>query len=181
MTIDPEYGDLALVDVELFVSGGVPRHAFRVLPEGEWWSPNVPKFRLDDDALLGLGWQRNRGVGNLQRPAGQESDPGLPHPYALGPLWMGANCWRADFLVGNVIVLGLVDHSWTTTHLGTCDPGDALASGSPWQWHVVGPESGAVCGRAETPVGAAFFAEEFLVASGAHIGERTALRRIVPT
>jgi hypothetical protein len=180
VTTDGEYVDLALVDVELFVSSGVPRHAFTVLPEGEWLSPTVPKFRLDNDALLGLGWQRDGGVGKLQPPGGHESDPRVPHPYELGPMWMGANCWRADFRMGNVIVLGLVDHRWATTHSGTCEPGDELASGSPWRWHVVGLESGAVCGRAETPVGAAFSAEDVLVASGARICERTTLRRILP-
>ena len=180
MTTNGEYVDLALVDVELFVSSGVPREAFTVLPVGEWLSPTVPKFRLDDDVLLGLGWQRDAGVGTLQPPGGHESDPGVPHPYALGPMWLGANCWRAEFRIGNVIVLGLIDHRWATTHSGTCEPGDELASDSPWRWHVVGLESGAVCGRAETPVGAAFFAEDVLVASGVHIRERTSLRRILP-
>ncbi len=180
MTTDGDYVDLALVDLELFVSSGVPRHTFTVLPEGEWLSPTVPKFRLDDDALLGLGWQRDRGIGTLQPPVGPESDPGVPHPYALGPMWMGANCWRADVRIGNVIVLGLVDHRWATTHSGTCEPGDELQSGSPWRWHVVGLESGAVCGRAETPVGAAFFAEDVLLLSGARISERTTLRRVLP-
>jgi hypothetical protein len=167
------YVDLALVDVELFVSSGVPRRAFTVLPEVAWWSPTVPKFRLSDDTLLGLGWQRDALSGTLQPAAAHEADHEAPHPYALGPVWTGANCWRAEVRIGTLIVVGLVDHRWATTHSGTCALGDDLASGSPWRWHVVGLESGAVCGRAETPVQAAFCAEAVLVASGARILERT--------
>ena len=171
---------LAPIDVELFVSSGVPRHAFSVLPGVAWLSPKVPMFRLDDDTLLELGWQRDALAGTLQPPSGHEPDPEGPHPYALGPIWAGTNCWRAEFRIGDTIVVGIVDHRWALTHSVTCALGDELESGSPWRWHVVGLDSGAVCGRAETPVRAAYSAEDVLVASGARIRERTTLRRILP-
>ena len=87
-----------------------------------------------------------------------------------------SNCWRAEFLITDSIVLGLVDHTWNSTHTGACAPGPELASGSPWRWHVVGLERGDVCGRAETPVSAAFAAENVVVAAGA-VHKRTAIRR----
>ena len=173
--------DLALIDVELLVSSGVPRHAFTMIPVAAGLSPTVPWFHLDEDALFGLGWRRDRLAGTMQPPSGDEQDLEAPHPYALGPVWDGASCWRAEFTVGGLTVVGLVDHRWATTHSGACALGGELASGSPWRWHVLGLKSGAVCGRAETPVFAAFAAEDVLVASGASIRERTALSRILPS
>jgi hypothetical protein len=83
--------ELAPVDVELFVSAGVPRHAFSVLPETAWLAPTVPRFRLASATLVSLGWTVDHATGTLQGPNQHEIDPSVPHPYELGPSWLGAN------------------------------------------------------------------------------------------
>ena len=170
MISNGQYPVLALVDVELFVSSGAPRRAFTVHPRTAWWSPTSPAFSVDDDALVQAGWQCDGLDGTLHPSRAREPDPEVPHPYALGPAWIGSNCWHAEFMVDDTIVSGFVDHRWAGTHLGICELGDEMASDSPWRWHVVAPDGRAVCGRAETPVLAAFAAENALVASGARIG-----------
>ena len=144
VTTNGGYLDLALVDVELFVSSGVPRYVFTVLPEIAWPSPTSPRFRVEHEALLALGWQRDALTGTPQPAAGHEPDLEMPHPYALGPSWTGSNCWRAEFKVGDLFVVGLVDHRWTVAHSGTCVLGSEMASDSPWRLHVIGLASGAV-------------------------------------
>jgi len=177
---DGGYLNLALVDVELFVSSGAPRWAFTVLPASAWSSPTAPAFRADVDALLQAGWQRDDIDRTMQPSSDYEPDLGAPHPYALGPAWVGSNCWRAELMLDDLVVIGLVDHRWADTHSGTCTLGDELVSGSPWRWHAVALDGRAACGRAETPVLAASSAEDSLGAAGARIHKRTELRRAAP-
>ena len=92
----------------------------------------------------------------------------------------GANYWRAEFRLKGSTVFGVVDHRWNDPFRHECHLGTELASGSPWRWHIVGLDGGDRCGRAETPVLAAFAAEGITVAAGTTIATRTALRRIIP-
>lgn len=172
-----EYLDLALVDVEGFVGEGVPRHAFVLLPVAGWSSTDVPRFRLASSTLVALGWEVDHAAGIMRPPDRPEIELSLPHPYELGPIWSGANCWRAEFRVATTEVVGLVDHRWAGRHGGLCEPGEELISGSPWYWHVLRSDAGSVCGRAETPVLAAFAAESVLIDVGADVPARTRLRR----
>jgi hypothetical protein len=174
-----EHNALALVDVELFVLAGAPRAAFTVLADAGA-SASGPAFRVDDVALVEAGWRRDGLDGSLQPSGASRNDPDTPHPFALGSVWIGSGCWRAEFAVGDVVVVGLVDHRWSDSHSEICDLGDELTSKSPWRWHVLTPTGSAVCGRAETPVLAAFAAEDALIASGARIIDRTTLRRAMP-
>lgn len=175
-----EYLELAPVDVELFVSAGVPRHAFSVLPGADWLAPAVPMFRLASATLVSLGWTVDSDAGSFRGSNQHEVDVSVPHPYELGPSWSGANSWRAALSTGTAEFVALVDFKWANAHVGTCDPGEELASESPWRWHVLGPNGSSACGRAETPVLAAFAAETVLIEAGVDIPERTKLRRVLP-
>ncbi len=174
------YQELAPVDVELFVSSSVPRHAFSVLPKHAWLAPDVPLFRLTFATLVSLGWVVDDEQGTFEGPNQREIDLSVPHPYDLGPSWSGANSWRASFRAGATEIVGLVDHEWAHAHHGACDPGAELTSASPWRWHVLAGDRSSVCGRGETPVLAAFAAETALIEAGADIPERTKLRRALP-
>ena len=174
------YQELAPVDVELFVSSGVPRHAFSVIPADAWLAPDAPLFRLAIATLVSLGWAVDEEQGTFEEPDQHEIDLSVPHPYDLGPTWSGANLWRASFGTGSTEIVGLVDAEWAEAHRGACDPGAELDSASPWRWHVLAGDGSSVCGRAETPVLAAFAAESALIEAGADILERTKRRRALP-
>lgn len=169
--------DLSLIDVELLVSSGVSRPAFAVLPRDDWRSTTVPMFRVDSSILLELGGVVDVEAGIVRGPREQEVDRSLPHPYDLGPIWVGANCWRAELHTADADVIGLVEHRWAEPHDGACEPGAELSSGSPWRWHVLRADATPVCGRAETPVLAAFSAESVLIEAGIRLPSRTRLRR----
>lgn len=175
-----EYLDLALIDVEGFVGAGVPRHAFILLPVASWLSTEAPMFRLASSTLVALGWEVDRAAGIMGPPDRPEIELALPHPFGLGPIWSGGNCWRAEFRVATTEVVGLVNHRWASRHGGICEPGEELISGSPWYWHVLRSDAGSVCGRAETPVLAAFAAERVLIDAGADVPGRTKLHRTLP-
>ncbi len=172
-----EYVVLAPIDVELFVSAGLPRSAFFVLPHDDWLAPAVPTFGVAVSTLASHGWSVDEGSGSWRSPIQHDVDVSVPHPYELGPIWRGANCWQAELSAGGKSLLALVDHHWADAHDDACDPGDELTSLSPWRWHVLGPAGSAVCGWAETPVLAASAAEAVLMEAGADIPERTKLRR----
>ncbi len=174
------YQELPPVDVELFVSSGVPRHAFSVLPADAWLAPDVPLFQLAFATLVSLGWAVDADQGTFERPNQHAIDLSVPHPYDLGPSWSGGNSWRASFNTGATEIVGLVDPEWAHAHHGACDPGAELDSASPWRWHVLAGDGSSLCGRAETPVLAAFAAETALIEAGADIPERTKLRRALP-
>ena len=104
----------------------------------------------------------------------------VPCPASPARSWSGATSWRAERSTRTTEFVALVDHTWADAHDGTCDPGEELTSESPWRWHVLGPDGSSVCGRAETPVLAAFAAETVLIEAGVEIAERTKLRRVIP-
>lgn len=112
---------MALVDVELFVSSGAPRTAFseRLTDVG-----SVPMFDLDLGVLRAAGWVID-GTGMRPPEGSSASVSPPPHPYALGPKWIGENCWRADFGHG---LTGIVDHDWCDAVVAT---GLGVASGVP--------------------------------------------------
>jgi hypothetical protein len=174
------YQELAPVDVELLVGSGLPRQAFSVLPAESWLAPDVPVFGLAIATLVSLGWTVDEDNGTFEGPDQHEIDLSVPHPYDLGPSWSGTNSWIASFSTGATEIVGRVDGEWAHAHHSVCDPGARLDSASPWRWHVLTGDGSSVCGRAETPVLAAFAAETALIEAGADIPERTNLRRVLP-
>ena len=167
--------ELAMVDVELFVSCGTPREAFVLVPPQptEPW----PRFRVVGDRLTRAGW--TFGHSGWQPPFTAEADAGAAHPYDVGPAWEGGNSWRAVFhlLRGVVTIKGHVDHEWC---LEGFEAVPDLPSGSPWCWRIVGLPTGFRCGRAENPVLAAAAVEDILIDAGCHTFERTQTRRALP-
>ena len=149
---------LALVDVELFVSSGAPRSAFIVRPAEPG---SLPSFELDVAVLRQHGWTIE---GSGSRPP--ESADGYlvppPHPYVLGPRWVGGICWRAEF--GDEVT-GIVDHDWCEQEHERVDGGPPLASGSPWRWAFI-TRTLSVTGRAENPLHAAAAVEALALDHG---------------
>ena len=169
--------DLAMVDVELFVGSGVPRHAFTMIAPGP--SEHWPRWQISNETLRGLGWTVERG--SFQPPSSLGADLEAPHPYDLGSEWVGGNSWRAVFTIpgGGDTIEGFVDHEACGSERLVCDPGPELPSGSPWRWRVDGLHGGVRCGRAENPVRAAAAVEELVMKAGAAEFSRTRTRRVL--
>jgi len=171
-SVDYEPTDLAMVDVELFVSGGAPRDALVLVPAEppRTW----PRFWLQSEVLTHAGW-RFRG-GGWQPPADAEAGVEAVHPYSVGDAWRGGNSWVAEFrlLRGDLTVEAHVDHEWFLDGFETVP---SLPSGSPWCWRIVGLPTGYRCGRAENPVLAAAAVEAVLIDVGCRTFERTQTRK----
>ena len=167
--------ELAMVDVELFVSGGAPRDAFVLVPPEP--TQTWPRFRVAADRLTRAGW--TFGNGGWQPPYHAEVDAGAAHPYDVGPAWEGGNSWRAIFrlLLGDVTIEAHIDHEWCLEDFeGMPD----LPSGSPWCWRIVRLPTAFRCGRAENPVRAAAAIEDILIDAGCDEFGRTQIRRALP-
>ena len=149
---------MVLVDMEGLVSSGVPRAAFALCQLDE---DGAPRFTLDVEQIKANGWTFE---GDSLRPP--KHQPGFailpPHPYALGPRWVGGNCWTADFAP---TVHGTVDHDWCHEDHGRPEYGLPLASKSPWRF-VLTTDVEQVAGRAESPLEAARMAEDLALSRG---------------
>jgi hypothetical protein len=150
-----------MVDVELFVSAGAPRAAFRQESTSDdsesFWSVDADMLQRAGWVLNDDGWQGPLRVGVVPQP----------HPYGLGPMWGGSGAWRADFVVNGRTMSCAIDHEALSTHSrDECRPGPPLASASPWLWHIA-DEQTQVCGRSENPLEAATQVESLMRAAGA--------------
>jgi hypothetical protein len=168
---------LAMVDVELLVAGGAPRNVFTPVFDA---SSNWPQWRMDVEALRRRGWRI--GDHEMAPPDDGSDDPGAVHPYALGPVWSGANSWPAKFTLEGSTgpVVARVDHELIVDPDDDCDPGPPLPSASPWRWRIDGLPAGPRCGRADNPALAAAAVESVLLEAGCTPFQRTATRRQLP-
>lgn len=133
---------VALIDVELFVSAGVPRSAFKVVPETE--RGGSPRFEVRSSVLT-------HEVPQSEDEAAHHY-PVPPHPYELGPMWQGSGCWTADLGLDDLgqACSAVVHHRWCRAQHFPLNFPECTDQQLFWTWAYVRGVR-AVYGCAESP------------------------------
>jgi hypothetical protein len=163
------FQELALVDVDMFVSSGAPRAAFQQLDHRRW--------RMDVDMLRAAGWTIHASGSAVGLPIDDPRWLTHAHAWDLGPAWAGGQTWTATFSLPDVAV---AIEAWVQPEWSLPDPqaiGRALPSRSPWCWRIHGLPAGRRAGRAELPIFAAAEVERIVLDAGAAPFERTRTQR----